>query len=530
MNLPVRVVVVAPIFGAFLLQSGGCVMPPFDYETHEPPRVSVLHSPIHPSPGWPISFQAKAQLPAGMELQNIRIVYFIENPGQPWIEGDEISDAGLPLQDGEYVYEAPPVAGPAVDPARGFYMASVTGAFPGQDPVTVKTKVMYTFQVGFDPPPPPDDPYERLPLRVPLPLTQLEYEAVYQVILLPHDDSYGDASAFLSAADDFLPSLFEDPAYRWRDHQIGFWAYTQPAQVSDYYSGLSTRCGGKPYPNEEMNEEFPEELRIARAVGVIHNQEEVEEGVAWRDCALGLSAGERDFDGAAPPLHFSAYVNAVVRDRTLRHELGHVLFGLADEYGEGEDTRTAPPGVRGPNDLSCVPCRCGPPGIGPPCFDPEDCHPRNSRPLYCDILELRPKIASMCRLGDFDRRNIFDTEQDCLNAVEPIDFHPGVEYSAANGTCRAVCGAQGEVACPFVEPGEPDEVWKVDYHPGLEDLYGDIMDENQVLEPANVHGPACERCIESRLCLTWEFIRLQAEFQDQEQARENAVAACRQEP
>ena len=307
----------------------------------------------------------------------------------------------------------------------------------------------------------------------------------------------------LSDTEQFLYSqILEDPAYRWRDNQLAFYYYTYPGVTTDYYSGLASRCGQAPWPIGGSGGNFPyytpTEILFADVIAVIHKND------SFRDCAgLGVQ-----IDGASPSRRVMAHGK---RPTVVQHELGHALFGLGDEYNEGEDTRAAPAGEPPPFGTNCTCCDTDPiggtnggfcPPLSVPCagFEPD--------PACFPVAAACPTIDSKCIKSEvYDTHdNIFDSETLCRAAADAINAHPGVELTANAVDCRPICGsAPGQTPCPCVN-GASIERWKLDRR-NPTGSGGDIMENASPYTTLTYNGPACEHCMETTFCMLWELGR-----------------------
>lgn len=464
------------------LALGACATTPFDFTAHDlsNPRVSVIHRPLHPNPGEAVRVIAR---PEGLNGGSVSIT--LTMPG-----GSHTASCGEgDLVDGECALE---LAGRDVRQGVGIYLAKIRQG--GQEWLSPGT---YTFRIGT--PPEPDSGAARvIPLRVPIEQT----DRSHAVLLVADIDSFGvdfeGRIAFTELGDLVEPLLYEglleDPVYRWRDNQIGIYATERAGRVTGYASGLSSRCGADPWPGmAQQGIDVSIETAVADAIGVLHNR-------GFRDCA-GL--GTNPAAGALP--HFSADVGDPL---LFQHELGHALFGLADEYWETTASRRVPPGNPGRNcccqgggpvggnNGGAIPGDPDDPG-GIPCVGGLIC---DGRPWPADCFEAGlacPRIESSCA-----EPNVFPSRETCVSAAAAIAVHPGIEAEASPDDCQLLCGPEGR-ECPC----DPEQtVWILDRRtPSLANQTDDdLMGTRDRARPRELHGPACALCIETELCLLWE--------------------------
>ncbi|MDX1502173.1 MAG: hypothetical protein R3325_07405 [Thermoanaerobaculia bacterium] len=496
---------------------GGCPPPAFDYDARTAPRIWVKHSPLNPSPGQEIVFTAVAE-PGGAAIDEITV------------------QALLPGGRGDQACGFTPCVLRATPGGAGLGLYSARLRLAGG---ATRATGSYLFHVGQ---PAGDQP---VALRVPFDL--LEGDQVRDVLLVAHDASYpGGHLALRPDAEDLLyDGLLADPAYRWRDRQLGFWLARYEGATSDYDSGLATRCGQEPWLGQPAATAAAAASAAAFAdvLAVIHRQD-------FRDCAgLGVVTA-----GAGTKRNLSADG----RDpRVFHHELGHAFAGLSDEYNEDTASRTAR-GGGAPDPLTCDCCDpdgggtpvvvdvpggggladdggaaggvttgdtvptvsggttaggglvdggtdgigVGGPGLGeclpsqPPCagfVKPAHCYPA---PPAC------PPLGSACA-----HPNIFPDQASCAAAAVEIAAHPGVENPQPAADCRLLCSNAPDTDTPCPCTTDPAiEWWILDRrHPVGASLDDDVM--GLLTHPVEHHGPACQRCLETTFCLDWELAR-----------------------
>jgi hypothetical protein len=519
---------------ALALAAVGCNPPPFDFAAHQHrPRVSVLHSPLHPQPTDTITISAVAEAASGTTISQIHLTYL--RAGQPAVDHDCTGQSTCDL-----TVLAPAGAGPA-NATYGAWVEDSAGHRLGAP--------SYAFDIGQQP--------GQLVLELRVPLSD---KAMLRTLFVRDSATYPTDAAVWTDAEHFLEQqILVDPAWRWRDYQLGFYYDLRPGQTSDYTSRQSTRCGQDPWPGMPM----PPEALFADAIGVIHNDS------TFRDCG-GVGIVTR---GASPRRNFSAYGG---NPRVVQHEMGHALFRLGDEYYESETTRRIPPVPFDPSH----PCQCCDPGgrVGSVDADGNITYsggPAPPRPVVAPpspggvvapahgnltgvatgnalgsggvgvvtglggaggaggaggtvgtggmggiTVTVCPPGAPPCAgwvplpdcatragqcpplPGDCWKQNDFSSQADCQNAAARIALNPGVEASVAAANCRQLCGTVAQ-PCPCEAMGA--EVWIVDReHPPLMSNTGnDIM----ATTPTSVlyNGAACENCLEATFCMMWEM-------------------------
>lgn len=437
------------VLALMLLISPGCRAPAFDYGTHRLPRVSVIHRPLHPAPTQPITIIARPEAAAGRRVASVEIVY--------------AGDGGLQRETCLEVAECTLSVPATGSSGFGLYAASVTDDADTRG----RSPSAYYFEIGTKP------GSTSWVLRVPFDL----YEGTQAFnVLLVRDLTIGALSEFDRHLDNLInDGLLADPAYRWRDNQLAFRAFHDPGITTDRNSGNASRCGQSPWPGV-LHEE--EDVLSADAIGVIHRNSAI-----TRDCS-GLG-GVRF--GAGTRRHFSAYARLEI----FKHELAHALFGLSDEYTEPAETRSVPGGQGRP-------CCCEDPtvGPGPGCLDPTAACGELWDPACFRADPACPPLGSDCA-----HPNVFRSPTECEAAAAAADSHPGVELPTSPLDCRLLCGT-----CPCTD----GEVWTLDRRTpptvGTESD-DDIMGAYESSSAPELHGPACERCMETEFCLLWEISR-----------------------
>lgn len=464
-----------------LIPLAACVAPAFDYARHDPPRVWIEHRPIHPVPGDEITLTADPETAAGTAVRTLQISYTDA-------VGARTIPACAPAED-PCVRRVPAAAAAGERLGFGSYRARMTTT-AGERVATP----LYLFQIGSDEEIVPGAPAGRaIPIRVPWDLA--EQPRAFKVLLVADEPTYGRSARALSD-DGFqhdiervvYDQLLRDPAYRWRDDQLAWFAFTRTGVTTSARSGSQSRCGQRPWPGLDLLPDFVRRYAAIDLIGVLHRRSDP----LFRDCA-GLAPA------AGVPGGKTGFSADVSRPAIFQHEFGHGLFGLSDEYWEPEDERRVTGEVlrltecRYCTDMlttDCVPSPLGEdlPLLSPDCFAaPPDC----------------PSLRGDCR-----RPNIFPREDECHAAAERAALHPGVEAPADPEDCRPLC--RGNCPCdppateyfvldrrvPAAGPGEADD---------------DVMGAFAGMTAGERHGPACALCIELSFCMRWETGRGRSE-------------------
>lgn len=487
------------------LSCNGCRDEDFAYNTHAPPRVSVIHSPLHPDANGTVTITARPEAAPGRTVAEVRITFI--QPGSPDTHEHTCGAAQLTAEGFcRFVVSGTGEAG------IGIYGASMTDDAGNQGGAPAS----YQFQIG-----PPDNAARVITVRAPAFTPHVQG---FRILMVRDGDSYATDAAALAALENALyQAVLEDPVHRWRDEQLAIFYTTRAGITRDYHSGMQSRCGGRPWAGFAYEAAAQAEAAFADVVGVLHTRN-------YRDCAGATGNGaQRSFSakGGDPTL--------------FQHELGHALVGLSDEYWELESSRR----MRSDSVPDPIACNCcDPPGTGtgtgtggtttgdgsgtvvvtppgggitppggglaclpgaPPCagfVKPARCY---SAPPSC------PPLNSTCV-----RPNIFTSQAACTTAAAEINNHPGIELSASAADCRLLCRAGTATPCPC--PGSPPEVWILDRRvppSAMVALDDDIMGERDGAAPLERHGPACARCLETSYCMKWETGRGKTEAEAQ---------------
>lgn len=320
----------------------------FSYGGHERPRVFVSHHPLIPAPGAELIIRLMPDLPGGVRTDRATAFLsdaagtaqqsmlcpadgtggFVCRFSLPTNADAMVYSGRLDLDNGEHVF------------SRARYRFTAAATLPVDALVEVRVPVKPTadladtFRV--------DTAWVRDPLNYePGPFIEDVEQNLYEGILA-------------------------DPAYRWRDDQLGFSIFTRPGFVTSYYSGRNTRCGKNLWPQDGA---LPDALNGMEVLGVLHRKA-VTRGIEgritgtvdaslWRDCAG--NAVRRPEVGT-----FSAGAGLTESPLVAKHEFGHAAFGLGDEYSESDATRNVPAAPPLPLSGCCCVVSDGTGGTGTP--------------------------------------------------------------------------------------------------------------------------------------------------------------------
>ena len=538
----------------------GCVEIPgwFEFQQRERPRLYIAHLPLVPSIDHSVNILLHPDVDASTQIDEAWATLYLPN-GQ--VEMEMCSDIGSMTYQCGFSLEG-------VEDGSVLRYSAHIEVTDSDGSARVNGDAHYEFTAVEL-----TSPVVRLiPVRVPVaPRSSLHDTRFSLDTVLVHDPSAGNftAEAWRKTMSDFIYlGLLADPVYRWRSNQLAFYAYSQPALVSDFYSGRDTRCGQNPWPDLEL---LPSPVRAADAIGVFHQRDaqlsggdDESAGGDFRDCAGRILPHKLPASAPAEMVSFSARAGDGASARLAAHEFGHALFGLSDEYNELTATRRTPDTALQSVDVACC-CRdvepdfdVGLPGggtspspgvrnaelatgtlrclddagmlvahvesqiIGPGGLPTElpDCAVRtlDAYPLQCwsgSVAGTCPSLQGQCVrdamwLGESAPEtdavfdNLFTSEDACEAARDAVLIHPGVER--AQESVLQAC----ELSCgPDADDGpcaceEQREYWRVDRNPADTNLSGDLMK----LIGSNVdHGGACARCVETSLCIRWERAR-----------------------
>jgi len=461
---------------SLVLVATGCRSAAFSFATTQPPRVSVIHHPLNPRPDQEIVIEARAEAAPGRRVAELRIEFF--GPVGPAPDGEPRDEGHLTV-----ICRDAPTCTLRVPPRRAVGQALYGASMKDDRGRGTSARSGYSFQVGRR--------GDILALRVPVNLRV--DDSVFKILLLRDRETYlgaipevADAAALADVETLLYSGLLEDPALRWRDHQLAFYWSTYPGVTRGYHSGLRSRCGQAPWLGSSLEGRATtaaEDL-MPQAVGVIHLRP------GERDCA-GLQEG-------SGPQGFSAHGQ---NPAGFTHELGHSLFGLGDEYWESTADRTTRLEALPPPDPSA--CSCCTPDISGFCppgqrectgFDefPPECFPAPA--------EVCPPLRSLCA-----RPNVFPSQEPCQAEAAAIVALPGLAGSTTPADCRLLCSPAGP-PCPCPGPGWSPEVWILDRRTPGDSVSpdDDLMGNLDGASPSELLGPACHHCIETAFCISWE--------------------------
>ncbi|MES0491255.1 MAG: hypothetical protein ABUK01_14770 [Leptospirales bacterium] len=479
----------------YLLAFVGCTgcSPTFNSDAkNQASKIFVWHEPIHPAPGQDITIKALSE--TGQAVPSTIKITFQR-------EGDPSPEIKICNNTNECTLN---VVNLSSSPKFATYSAYI------ENNAGEKTYSMasYYFDIGNPP------GKNLITLRAPVSIKGHAFKISFVRDIPSYHDNhllfYEDAEKFL------YQQILKDPAYRWRDNQLGFYYSLTGGKTTDVNSGLSTRCGNDPWPGEFT----PDFLSTSDVIGVIHRHSN------FRDCS-GVGNTETG------PIFFSGKGDAPL---VVQHELGHALFSLGDEYNDPA-TSEHPGGPANPNELSvcvcCTPCTPTlPTDSGSnqgPVLQVPDLPVEGETPCSYDcklgqpscIGFAPPKVCSevLPFCSGPGGCNTFLTEQECLASVSKLNNHPGVTQPVVAGDCRALCGTAdtGPCSCSI------SEVWIIDkQNPSSGNNMSDLIDGDIMKTTSDIlfkrNGAACESCMEKGLCLAWERSRGESEA--------NANAKC----
>ena len=304
----------------------------FSYIPHEPPRVFVSHHPLRALPGQTLTIRLVPSLRPedGAAFRGVAGLRRVGGGAREEQTCSAQADATftcnfrLPAGDADFIYDGhiELASGTRVD-ARASYLFTATSAFGSdrlitlREPVVAVRDLQPTYRM--------DTAWVRDPTRNPTTGAEQYSETQFT----------GDIETSVYFG------ILNDPVYRWRDDQLGFYLYSDPGFTSSFYSGFDTRCGQNPWPSETV---FRAALANIETLGVLHRHtgaSGIEGTVAsdppptaatWRDCAgeavkrVGLAT-------------FAVTGGVPLTAGIAKHEFGHAAFGLGDEYTESEATR-----------------------------------------------------------------------------------------------------------------------------------------------------------------------------------------------
>lgn len=499
----------------------------FSYGSHARPRVFVSHHPILPRPDSRLIVRLTPDLTSDASVSVARVTLMQSN-------GTPLEVRTCTAASGVFECQFALPAGEAV--------LAYSGALELSNGDVVRSRATYRFTVTTA-----LVPDSLVEVRVPVARTS-ELADTYRVdTALARDPEGYSIDSFISDVEQSVfDGMLRDPAYRWRDDQLGFYIYARSAFVTSYYSGRDTRCGKNPWPRDAS---LPAALSGIETLGVFHRKTTTSDGIEGRVTAPVGANVFRDCAGQAVKLPdvgtFSATAGVPEFTDIATHEFGHAAFGLGDEYSESDTTRRVQPaaplllgqcccvddggggggggggivtppttGVGGTlrgllATMRCVtsdgsiqqmpiagtPPACGDnhSGIADACFSAPD---GGCPPLAGDCVANAHWLGTAAGAAA-SRPNVFPSEEACLAGAAAATDHPGVEDPTRSlGTCRQVCGP-ASVACPC----GVSEAWIVDRHPGATASRDDLMGG---VTTGAMHGGTCVWCVETSLCVRWQ--------------------------
>jgi hypothetical protein len=310
----------------------------FSYIPHEPPRVFVSHHPIRALPGQSVTIR----LAPSLRPEDGAVTRAVAGLRRGSAAREELTCSAqtdgtftcaftLPTGDADFIYDGhlELASGTRVD-ARAPYLFTATSAFGSdrliklREPVVEVRDLQPSYRM--------DTAWVRDPTRNPI----------------TGAAQYSETQFAADIETSVYAGILQDPVYRWRDDQLGFYLYSDPGFTSSYYSGFDTRCGQNPWPSETG---FRTALSDMETLGVLHRHSGITgiEGTVaagppptattFRDC--GGDAVKRAGLGT-----FAVTGGVTQTAGIAKHEFGHAAFGLGDEYQESDATRrvaAAPP-------------------------------------------------------------------------------------------------------------------------------------------------------------------------------------------
>jgi hypothetical protein len=516
----------------------------FSYIPHQPSRVFVSHHPIRALPGQSLTIRLApnvrtedgdiSRAVAGLRRGSGGVRE--EQTCSLQTDGTFTCTFTLPAGDADFVYDGhlELASGTRVS-ARASYLFTATSTFGSNRLITLREPIVAVrdLQPSYR----MDTAWVRDPMRN-----------------AAGADQYTENQFAGDIETSVYQGILQDPVYRWRDDQLGFYLYSDPGFTSSYYSGFDTRCGQNLWPSETT---FRTTLNNMETVGVLHRYAGISglEGTVaatppptattFRDCA-GDAVKRTDLGT------FSVTGGATQTANLAKHEFGHAAFGLGDEYTESDATRNVPAAPTSPlTDTSCccvsdsgggttpgggttvpgsggvvpVPAvgsvQCvrpggglGPGGFGGSSGSLPTCGSTSSFPMWCgaspqpacpplsgDCIQLRMWLGQEPSASvDTARPNVFTSEAACEAGRARALVHPGVEDRGRSvGDCRELCGPATS-ACPCGQT----EAWIVDTNPHIASAPAMTRPDSMASVTAERHGGTCAWCVETSLCVRWQ--------------------------
>lgn len=460
-------------FAVLMLTSCTTTPPPEFADVHQgDTRIFVYHTPLWPKADEPFTIKARAEPGRNSQWSALKVSVFRGNTQNPIHRTCSAQPNSVFL---ECEIEVPaPHGGPVIR----YSAASIEGAGG--------TRQVRTPTFKFDLRPDSSTADRLYVLRAP----NRHRDGAFDIALVrscgvatlpdpfPCENRYSEPVFLQDAETALYDQILADPALRWRSEQLAILYYAKTGQVADSGSALSARCGSDPWPSVNDDIRLPDVLRSVDVLALLHQSSHNETPI--RDCA-GQHVLDPDIATLSSPRR---------SPQTLHHELGHVLFGLGDEYYEDEASRRRPGG----QGLAGCPC-CDEDTVGNPDGECPADLPSCDEPQPATCFETGPACPSL----EGSCGNLFPSRQACGDFAAALRRQPWIESRA--GRCRRLCGDEAR-PCPCTSAGE---LWVFDQRnppPGDFDIMGG-SETAQADAPLNRLGPACSVCAERSFCRRW---------------------------
>jgi hypothetical protein len=532
----------------------------FSYIPHEAPRVFVSHHPIRALPGQSVTIR----LAPNLRTEDDAVVRAVaglrrvsatreEQTCSSQSDGTFTCTFTLPAGEADFIYDGhlELVSGARVN-SRASYLFTATSAFGSNRLITLREPVVEVRDL--QPTYRMDTAWIRDPTRNPT----------------TGAEQYAEGQFTADIETGIYEGILQDPVYRWRDDQLGFYVYSDPGFTSLYYSGFDTRCGQNPWPSETA---FRSALSNIETIGVLHRYSDVSglEGTVTsnppptartiRDCAG--DAVKRAGLGT-----FAVTGGSTQTALIAKHEFGHAAFGLGDEYPESNATRSvaaapAPPPTTcccvveagsGTSPGTTIPGGTGTSGTTSPgvttvpgtgggltvpggdravlCMSPggsvgpavggstlglPTCSSPPAFPIQCGAT---PQAACPTLSGNCVELQMWlgPTPPTTLDTARPNVFPS--QSACEAGRARALIhpgvedrdrslGVCHELCGPSTNPcpcGQP-EAWIVDTNPHVASAPAMTRPDSMASVTAERHGGTCAWCVETSLCVRWQRAR-----------------------
>ena len=457
---------------ALLSLTSCATTPPPDFaNVHQGTRIFVHHTPLWPKADEPFTIKARAQPGPNSRLNELTVSVFRGNTQNPIHKTCTVEPDSVSL-DCEIDVPAPH-GGPVIR-----YNAATREGDGGTRRVRSPT---FKFDLRPD-----SSTAERLyVLRAPdrhrdgaFDIAMVRSCGVATGLEMSTCETRYSEPVFLQDAETALyDQILADPAVRWRSEQLAFLYYAKTGQVASSDSALTARCGRDPWPSTDDAVRLPAALRSVDVIALVHRSSG--DGAPIRDCA-----GRHVLDPDIATLSSSRQ-----SPQTLHHELGHVLFGLGDEYYEEEASRRRPGG----GGLAGCPC-CDEDTVNNPDQECPSHLPSCSEPQPATCFGAGPSCPPL----EGSCGNLFVSRQACSDFAASLGRQPWIESRA--GRCRRLCG--GVQPCPCTSE---QELWVFDQRNPPRGEF-DIMGGSEAADgdaPLNRFGPACTVCAERTFCRRW---------------------------